>query len=112
MTMVDEQRSLEQRVTDLEVQAIDTGRVAAVALDARAAHQQNIAILNAVQQTQSEHTRTLAGHTQRLSNLETKVDQLGTSVDQIDGVLGGIAAGVHDITLMLGVLIERDAGTA
>jgi hypothetical protein len=82
---------LEERVTALEVRCDNAGREAA---GARAAHRQNVELLNALRVTQAEHTRTLAEHTTIL-NMHTDL-------------LGKLTVGMHDIQLSLKHLIERD----
>jgi hypothetical protein len=107
---------LEERVTAVETRmdqlSMQNGHttdlaVAAArdALTAREAHQKNIELLNALRQTQAEHTQTLAEHTQRLDSIENKLGEL----DTIKGKLGQLTVGMHTIeTLLLRRLADED----
>jgi hypothetical protein len=89
---------LEARVEALEVKTernADIGTSALrEALEARLWHKHNVELLRAVRDTQTEHSETLAEHARRL--------------DAIDGKLGRLTVGMHDIQLMLKHLIERE----
>ena len=88
-----------------------------VATRAQEAHQQNVKLLNAVRETQSEHTQTLARHGEilaehgeRLDRIEGRLDGIEGRLDGIEGNLGTVTAGVQDIQLMLRGLIQREGG--
>ncbi|HKD96607.1 MAG TPA: hypothetical protein VKB69_03295 [Micromonosporaceae bacterium] len=59
----------------------------------RDAHKQNIALLNALRETQAEHGEILAEHMRRF--------------DGVDRMLGVLMIGVHDIQLSIDELIRR-----
>jgi len=124
---------LEGRVTALETRvdtlttevrhATDLGVTASrEALTARAAHQQNIELLNALRMTQAEHGRTLAEHSQTLAeHTQTLAEHTQTLAehgrtlaehtgrfDSIDGKLGQLTLGMHTIESLLRRLIEDD----
>lgn len=95
---------LEQRVGDLETRvdqlAIDAAHATNLgatatreALTAREAHQRNIALLNALRETQAEHSRMHAEHSRRF--------------DAIDGTLGQLTLGMHTIDGLLRRLIDE-----
>ncbi|MEV4279270.1 hypothetical protein [Actinoplanes xinjiangensis] len=132
--------TLEERVTRLEKDMDEQKKLrAAQDLDQSDFGQKlrvQHGLIQAIQQTQSEHTATLASHTatlarhtatlaehgQRLDRLEGKVDRLEGKVDRLEGKVDRlegkvdrlegkvdrIAVGVEGIVGMLGTLIERD----
>ena len=61
---------------------------------ASAAHRRNIELLNALLQTQAEHSRILAEH--------------GGRLDAIDGKLGRLTLGMHTIESLLHRPVEEE----
>lgn len=96
---------LDDRVDVLEtrVDAHDdeVGRAARQAMTATEAHRRNIELLNALRETQAEHTR-------RLGSIETRVGSIETRVGSIDGTLGQMALGMHAIESILARMAGND----
>jgi hypothetical protein len=126
---------LEARVDELAVKVERDREIAWTAYreaqDARVWHKHNVELLRAVRESQAEHTTTLAEHGQILAEqgrilaehgriLAEHTTTLtehgrilvehGRRLDNIEGKLGTITLGVHDIQLMLRHLVEREGG--
>ena len=58
-------------------------------------------VLNAIGETQREHSLTLASHTRSLARLNTTVTGLQTTVDSHTEMLGKLRVGQEHITMLL-----------
>ena len=71
------------------------------AQSAVAAHQRNIDLLNALRETQAEHSRVLAEHSRVLAEHGRRLDGIDTNLDAVHGKLGQLALGMHTIEDLL-----------
>lgn len=97
------------RATDLSVTA---GREA---LTAREAHQHNVELLNALRQTQAEHSATLAEHSATLAEHSATLAEHGrilahhtTRFDHQDEALAQLAVGMYSIERLLTRLVADE----
>jgi hypothetical protein len=113
--------TLEERVTVLEarvdVLAVKVERDHEIAWtsyreaqDARVWHRQNVELLRAVRETQIQQGETLEEHLQQLAEHGRLLAEHGRRLDGIDGKLGMLTVGMHDIQRMLKHLIDRENG--
>jgi chromosome segregation ATPase len=111
-TLEERVTALETRVDQLSMQNGHTADLAVAAardaLTAREAHQKNIELLNALRQTQAEHTQTLAEHTRKLTEHDRRFDAVDRRLDEIHGKLGQLTVGVHTIESLLRRLADED----
>jgi len=70
----------------------------------------NVELLRALRETQMQHSETLDEHTQMLTEHGRMLTEHGLRLNGIEGTLGTINLGVHDIQPMLKHLIEREGG--
>lgn len=103
VTLEDRVAALETRVDELALEtrhAFTVGVTASRdALTAREAHQHNIELLNALRETQAEHTQTLAEHSRMH-------DEHRQRFDAIDGKLAQLAVGMHTVESLLRRALE------
>jgi hypothetical protein len=95
--------ALETRVDDLTVEvrhATDVSRTASTA------HQKNVALINAIRETQAEHSRILAEHDRRFDTIDRRFDTIDGRMNAIDGKLGQLTLGMHAIESLLRRMVE------
>ncbi|CAN5910194.1 hypothetical protein BH23ACT10_BH23ACT10_24150 [soil metagenome] len=110
---------LEQRVGVLETRAdqlvVDTAHATDLgatatrqAVAAQQAHKRNIELLNALRETQAEHSQMHAEHSRRfdvidrrLEVIDGRLESIDGRMNAIDGTLGRVTLGMHTIEGLL-----------
>lgn len=109
--LTDRVGTLETRVDEVEVEvrhSTDLGVTATrEARTAREAHQRNIGLLNALRETQADHSRIFAEHSRILAEHSRMHTQHTARFDAIDGTLGRLTLGMHTIESLLRGMIEE-----
>ena len=105
--------ALEDDVSDLYTRDRDTRNIGLDADEraraAQEAHRQNVRMLNAIRETQAEHSRRLGAVEQRLGAVEQRLDAVEQRLDAIEEKLGGMMVMMHEMHRILTRLAE-DAG--
>lgn len=113
-TLAERLAVLEARVDELTVRTERNGDIATSAyreaMDARLWPKHNVELLRALRETQMQHSEILDEHTQMLTEHGRLLAEHGLRLSAIEGRLGTITVGVHDIQLMLKHLVEREGG--
>jgi ABC-type transporter Mla subunit MlaD len=100
----------EHRLDDVEGVAARASRLAESALTA---HRYNIRMLNALAETQAEHSARFDRIDQRLDRVDQRLDRVDQRLDRVDqrldevgGSLGRLTAGMHTIESLLRRVVD------